>query len=163
MKKNTKLLDEMVKKLRKMNGMKVKWGFDADAEYSDPRGFEKISDVAQLVENGHNNGGMFPNTVTPPRPFFKTATEDQENHREMRALIKKLQRDVLRGKISPEDKMEQLGELACKQLRESILNFGGQLEQSTLDVREYRGVSSDDPLIESGEMLDAVTFEVYEV
>lgn len=161
MKKNTKLLDQMVKSLRKMNGLKIKWGF-FDEEYPDPRGFEKVSEIAQLVENGHKNGGLFEGTTTPPRPFFKAAVESPENHHEIRAAIKKYQRWVLQGKIDPVDKFDLVGDILVKQLRESILNFGGSIQQSTKDMRDYRGFSGDDPLIESGILLDSVEFQVEE-
>jgi len=165
MKKNTKLLDEMMKSLRKMNGMKVRWGFNDEAEYDNPRGHAQIAHVAQLVEKGHPNGGAFEGSKdTPARPFFKTAVEDSENHRKVRALIKHLQRKVLQGKLSPEDKMEEIGELLAKQLRVSIINFKSpELSPATISMRENRDVYSDDPLIESSAMLDAVDFEVYEV
>lgn len=161
MKKNTKLLDQMVKSLRKMNGLKIKWGF-FDEEYADPRGVEKVSEVAQLVEEGHNNGGLFAGTYTPPRPFFKTSVESAENHREIRAAIKKYQRWVLQGKIDPVDKFDMVGNILVRQLRESIINFGGTIRESTKDMRDYRGVSGDDPLIESGTLLDSVEFQVEE-
>ncbi len=164
MKKNTKLLDEMLKNLRKMNGLKLKWGFDSNAEYPEPRGISSVAKVAQLVEEGHANGGAFPNTVTPPRPFFKQSVEDQENHHAVRALIKHLQRKVLHGKISPEDKMEEIGELVTKQLRESIVNFTSpDIKESTLSMRENREISSTDPLRETDTMLNAVGYEIGEV
>lgn len=159
MKKNTKLLDQMVKSLRKMNGLKLKWGF-FDEEYDDPRGVEKVSEVAQLVEEGHKNGGLFPGTTTPPRPFFKTSVESAENHREIRAAIKKYQRWVLQGKIDPVDKLDIVGDILVKQLRESILNFGGSIKDSTIDMRDYRGYSGEDPLIESGKLLDSVEYQI---
>lgn len=159
MKKNTKLLDQMVKSLRKMNGLKLKWGF-FDEEYDDPRGVEKVSEVAQLVEEGHKNGGLFPGTTTPPRPFFKTSVESAENHLEIRAAIKKYQRWVLQGKIDPVDKLDIVGDILVKQLRESILNFGGSIKDSTIDMRDYRGYSGEDPLIESGKLLDSVEYQI---
>jgi len=160
MKKNTKLLDEMLKSLRKMNGMKVYWGFDSEATYDEPRGFEKVSDVAQLVENGHKNGGLFPNTSTPERPFFKAAVDDKNNHQEVRKEIKRMYAQIVKGNMSPEDRLENLGDILVRQLRDSIKNFGGEIEPSTLDMRERRGSSSNDPLIESGNMLEAVTFRI---
>ena len=164
MKKNTKALDKMIKALRKMNGMKVEWGFFSDAEYPDPRGESSVAEVAKLVHEGHQNGGAFPGTVTPPRPFFDQATADKGNHAEMRKAVKRLQRMVLQGKITPEEKMEELGELAVKQLRQSILNFRPRtLSQATLDMREWRGESSIDPLIESSLLLDSVEYQIREV
>lgn len=161
MRKNTKLLDQMVKSLRKMNDMKLKWGF-FDEEYDEPRGVEKVSEVAQLVEEGHPNGGLFPGTDTPARPFFKTSVESAENHREIRRAIKRLQRQVLQGKITPEEKMEALGKIVTDQLRESIKNFGGSIKQSTIDMREYRGNPGDDPLMETETLYEAVDYEVEE-
>lgn len=164
MKKNTKALDKMLKSLRKMNGMKVEWGFFSDTEYPDPRGEPSVSEVAKLVNDGHQNGGAFPGTSTPARPFFDQAVSDKGNHAEMRRAIKRLQRMVLQGKITPEEKMEELGELAVKQLGQSIINFRPRtLSQATLAMREWRGESSIDPLIESGLLLDSVEYQVREV
>lgn len=164
MKKNTKALDKMLKSLRQMNGMKLEWGFFSDAEYPDPRGESSVAEVAKLVENGHMNGGAFPGTVTPPRPFFGQAISDKSNHAEIRRAIKRLQRMVLQGKITPEDKMKQLGDLVTKQLRQSILNYRPRtLSEATLAMREWRGESSIDPLIESGMLLDSVEYQIREV
>lgn len=163
MKKNTKGLDNLIKSLRKMGGMKLEWGFFEEDTYEEDRGEESVPKVAALVEEGHDNGGLFPNTTTPPRPFFQTSVEDESNHAELRRAIKNLQRKVLQGKISPEDKMEALGNIVVKQLQESIENFGGGVEKSTLDMREWRGSSSKDPLVESGTLLDSVKFKIREV
>jgi hypothetical protein len=60
--------------------------------------------------------------------------------------------------------MEELGELVTKQLRQSILNFRPKtLSQATLAMREWRGESSIDPLIESGLLLDSVEYQIKEV
>lgn len=165
MKSDTKGLKKMLRSLRQMNGMKVRWGFFEDSEHPNPRGISSIATIAALVESGHDNGGMFPGTTTPARPFFETAANDAENRRQVRALIKKLQRKVLQGKMDPEDKLKQVGELLVNQLQASILNFSSPpLENSTIAVREWRyGTSWDDPLIESGAMYDAIRFEVDKV
>lgn len=164
MRKNTKALDKLVANLRKMNGMKVEWGFFQGDKHPDPRGIDEISEIAKLVENGHENGGIFAGTSTPPRPFFATSVNDQENKRQIRALIKKLQRQVLQGKLSPEEKMNRIGRLLVSQLQDSIVNFTGRpLQQSTLDLREWRGNSSLEPLIETGAMLSSVKFQITRV
>lgn len=164
MRKNTKGLDKLISNLRKMNGMKLEWGFFEGSKHPNPRGIDEISEIAKMVERGHSNGGLFEGTTTPPRPFFATAVADRENKRQIRALIKKLQRKVLQGKMTPEEKMNQIGKLVTSQLRDSILNFSGApLKQSTLDLREWRGNTSIDPLIESGAMLQAVDYQVTEV
>jgi hypothetical protein len=164
MKKNTKALDTMLKSLRKMNGMKLEWGFFSDAEYPDPRGEASVAEVAKLVHNGHANGGAFPGTTTPARPFFDQAVTNKNNHAEIRKAIKKLQRMVLQGKMTPEKKMEELGEIVTRHLRESILNFRPKtLSQATLAMRKWRGKDSIDPLIESNLLFDSVKFQVRRV
>lgn len=160
-KRNTGNIKRMISDLRKMHGGKLEWGFFDEDTYDNPRGEVSVAAVAQLVEEGHENGGMFEGTSTPPRPFFKTALEDAENIRQIRAAIKHLQRKVLQGKISPEEKMEQLADLVCDQLRESIIAFSSPpLKESTLEVREKRGISGEDPLIESGTLLESVKAKV---
>jgi hypothetical protein len=161
MRKNTKALDKLFKSLRKMQGMKVEWGFFTDAEYPNPRGEPSVAEIAKLVHMEHSNGGLFPGTVTPARPFFDQAVSDTGNQQEIRRAIKKLQRLVLQGKITPEHKMEQLGEIATKQLRQSILNFRPRtLSKATIDMRKWRNNSSIDPLVESGLLVSSVEFQV---
>jgi hypothetical protein len=162
MKSDTKLLDQMIKNLRKMQGMKVEWGF-FDDEYADPRGVSKVSEVAQLVEDGHPNGGIFEGTNTPERPFFKAAANSKENQRAVSALIKKNQRKVLQGKMTTEQNLNEVGELLVRQLQDSIENFTGTPTEATIAMREKRGESSTDVLIETGTLWTGVEYQLKEV
>jgi hypothetical protein len=162
MKTDKKLLEQMIESLRKMQGMKVEWGF-FDDEYSDPRGVSKVSEVAQLVEDGHPNGGIFEGTTTPERPFFKSATSSKENQRAVSALIKKNQRKVLQGKMTPKQKLDEVGELLVRQLQDSIENFAGAPSEATIAMREKRGESSSDVLIETGTLWTSVEYQLKEV
>ena len=162
-KSNKKGLKKLITDLRKMNGGKLEWGFFEEDTYPNLRGVESVADVALLVENGHDNGGLFEGTSTPARPFFETAVTDNENIYQIRAAIKKLQRYVLQGKMSPEQKMEALAEIVVTQLKDSIINYTGPnnyIADSTKEMRESRGSSSDDPLIESGTLVDSVKAKV---
>lgn len=160
-KRDTTALKRMIADLRKMNGGKLEWGFFDEDTYDNPRGEASVAAVAMMVEEGHDNDGLFPGTSTPPRPFFSSAVNDAENIRQVRAAIKHLQRKVLQGKISPDEKMAQLSDVLTDQLKESILTFSGApLQDSTLDMREWRGVDGDDPLIESGTLLESVKAKV---
>lgn len=162
-KSNTKGLKKLIADLRRMNGNKLEWGFFEEDSYPNPRGVDNVADVALLVENGHDNGGLFEGTSTPARPFFEAAVNDNENIYQIRAAIKKLQRYVLQGKISPEQKMEALADVVVQQLRESIINYTGPnnyIADSTKEMRESRGSESDDPLIESGTLLNGVKAKI---
>lgn len=162
-KSNTKGINKLIADLRKMHGGKLEWGFYEEDKYPDPRGADSAADVARLVEEGHPNGGIFEGTTTPARPFFSNAVNDEENIRELRRAIKHLQRKVLQGKITPEDKMEGLGEIVKRQLEESILNFSGvPLQDSTLDMREWREHTEygDSPILETGFLLESIKFKV---
>jgi hypothetical protein len=162
-KSNTHGLKKLIADLRKMNGGKIEWGFFEEDTYANPRGAESVAEVAMLVENGHDNGGLFEGTSTPPRPFFEMAVTDSENIRQIRAAIKKYQRYVLQGKMSPEQKMEALADIVVAQLRESIINYTGPnnyITDATKEMRDSRGSSSSDPLVESGTLVDGVKAKV---
>lgn len=151
-KKNTKTLDKMIDSLRQMNGLKLEWGFFEDAKYDDPRGEDSVAKIAQWLEYGHQ-------VNVPPRPFFQIAL--QKHHKEIRALIKHLQRKVLQGKITPMEKMHTLGKALTKQLEDSILDLSTpELKDSTIAARKSRGIDSDDPLLETWTLVDSVEYQI---
>ena len=151
-KKSTKILDKMIDSLRQMNGLKVEWGFFEDAKYDDPRGEDSVAKIAQWVEYGHQ-------VNVAPRPFFQIAL--QKHHKEIRALIKHLQRKVLQGKLSPEEKMDTIAKALKKQLEDSILDLSTpELKDSTIAARKSRGIDSDDPLLETWTLVDSVEYQI---
>ena len=163
-KSDTRKLKAVIKALRKMQGGKISWGFD-DTPHPNGRGADTMGDVARLVEMGHVNGGLFPNTYTPARPFFQSAVDDSENHRRIRAIIKRKQRDVLQAAarnkpIALQAKMDAIGEELVRQVRESLDNYNYQVADTTIAMREWRGFTSKDPLKESGSLYDGVTFSL---
>jgi hypothetical protein len=59
--------------------------------------------------------------------------------------------------------MEALADVVVQQLRESIINYTGPnnyIADSTKEMRESRGSESDDPLIESGTLLNGVKAKI---
>lgn len=160
-KRNSSNLKRMIADLRKMNGGKLEWGFFDEETYDDARGTASVAEVAQLVHDGHENGGLFEGTTTPARPFFQTAVDDEENRRQLRAAIKKLQRQVLEGKITPEEKMEKLAELVKSQLKDSVDNFVGKgPSEATIAMRESRGSDSKEALIETGKLSESISAKI---
>lgn len=154
-KSDTRLLEQMVKNLRRMNGQKIEWGIFDDAIHPNPRGEDRLAVIAQWVNDGHDMN-------VPPRPFFDNAIQD--NYKDVRRLIKNTQRRVLRGTLRPEAKIKMIAEKMASDLKQSIIDLDSPpLRPTTIAARQSRGIASDDPLIETGALLNAVRYKITKV
>lgn len=157
-KNSTLLLKRMIRDLRQMNGYKIRWGFFNESKHPHPRGEDSIPIIAQWVHNGHDLN-------VPPRPFFDNSVQD--NYKATRNLIDRLQRKVLKGKLTPFKKVNMIGEFLVNNLKKSIVELDTPtLKDATIAARESRGIYTsavDDPLIETGAMLNAAKYKITKV
>lgn len=87
----------------------------------------------------------------PERPFMRKAFD--ENRENLMALERKLFSDVLRGRISASECLRRIGEAQAECIKKSIRDFDNPPNaDSTIEQK-----GKDDPLIDTGAMLDAVT------
>ena len=152
LKTNTKIWDRMVKNLSKPNVQHVRVG------WFNKRNTDGIplAQIASWNEEGHLNGGMFEGTFTPPRPFirinFLGKIKDPDWFNKYIPLFNQL----VIGKISWKRLHEAMGNDLVNLLQESILEF--KTPPNSLVTINMKGF--DDPLIESGQMFDAVEYKV---
>ena len=70
-KKDTKVWTQMKKNLRRKKSQ-INVGWFEGQNYGTENNNLPMAQVAQWVEEGHVNGGMFAGTITPPRPAIRT-------------------------------------------------------------------------------------------
>lgn len=131
---------------------KLEVGFFESATYPDGT---PVAYVAAIQEFGNPAGN------NPSRPFFRNAISQHDGWKQ---LANKAMNAVVEGRIELNQALNQMGLKIGADVQESITDGSYEaLKQSTLDARQSRkrteGVSSK-PLIESGQMLQAVSYSV---
>jgi hypothetical protein len=118
-----------------------------------------VAGVAAVHEYGS------PSRNIPPRPFLRTATEEQKQ--EWIRLLKQGAKAVLNGKLSANDVMEQLGLKVAADIKNSIKSVTSPtLKISTIRNKQRKMANGskvgklDKPLEETGLMIATVTHEV---
>lgn len=136
-------LAEIVKKLGKGAGT-VRVGFLEDATYPDGT---SVAMVAAINEFGAPSRGQ------PPRPFFRRMIAEKSGEWP-EAIAKNLVATNYDTKLT----LERVGAGIAGQLQESITNLTDPpLAASTIKKKGF-----DKPLIDSGHMLNSVSYEVEE-
>ena len=128
---------------RKLEGAKaVRIGFLENATY--PNG-TSVPMVAAINEFGAPSRGQ------PPRPFFRRMIAAKQG--EWPAAIRQL---LIRNNYGVEVTLEQIGEAVSGQLRQSIV----ELTDPPLAPSTVKRKGFDKPLIDTGQMLNSVSYEV---
>lgn len=134
--------DKTMKKLRKLAGSngRVKVGFP------EGKADDKIIDRAVWNEFGTK--------TIPPRPFMRFAMENGVGDFKREAKIQA--RRVLAGETTMNGALSRIGLNGVDHIQESIKGLRSPANaQSTIEQK-----GSDNPLIDTGEMRQSVTFEV---
>ena len=113
---------------------------------------KKVDGVAiYMYANFNEYGGG----NTPSRPFFRTALNN--NRKYIKEQLKELLGKVATGKITGELALKSIGLEVQGLIQDSIKNDGWQSNaDSTIKAKNGRG----QPLIDTGSMLRAVSFEI---
>lgn len=155
-KKDTRVWDSMKRNLNK-NRASINIGWFEGQNYGSDNNHLPMAQVAQWVEEGHWNGGMFSGTYTPPRPAIRTL------------FIPTLaqSRDLLDHSI-PLIHQVAIGRMNWKKLHMKIAPKLLHLFQYTL--RSYNVIPNspvtvslkgfNDPWRETGALIDNARFEV---
>lgn len=131
---------------------KLEVGFFESAKYPDGT---SVAYVAAIQEFGNPAGN------NPSRPFFRNAISQ---HGGWKDLASKAMSAVIEGRIELNQALNQMGLKMAADVKDSITDGSYEaLKQSTLDARQSRkrtqGVASK-PLIDTGQMLQSVTYAV---
>lgn len=132
--------------LRDMQNMHVEIGFFPEAHYPDGK---PVAYIATIQEFGYPEGGI------PARPFFRpTITQNKTEYGQQFAGA---MAGTLAGKIpSFASALEQIGGLAAGDISKAISRVTNPpLAQATIDRK-----GSSKPLVDSGLMIQSVTYKV---
>jgi hypothetical protein len=155
------IIDDHVKALKEMEGYTVEAGWFASARYKAGKRVNPkmvgvpVARIARINEFGakiKHSGGK--TTVIPARPFMRLAVQNFKAARiDKQAAIA---RQMLSGKIKPEQAMAQIGLVMENCIVDSIKN--GKWEPIAESTRKRKGFPT--PLIDTGQMWQAVTSKV---
>ncbi|MDC9591176.1 hypothetical protein PSI23_18245 [Xenorhabdus sp. XENO-10] len=141
-----RVYDELGKK-------RVKVGFFSQSKYPDGT---PIAYVAAIQELGYPAGGI------PPRPFMRPAIN--ENQAKYRELLARAAQAAINGNLSVVDGLTQVGSVAAGDIKLAIRAVTTPpLKDSTVKARAGRhskGTATNKPLVDTGQMLQAVAFSV---
>lgn len=118
-----------------------------------------LAQIAQWVEEGHVNGGMFEGTVTPPRPFMTVALEAALKQNGW--LDKKIRSNALlvfSKQLTWDGFFKKLGPdlvVLVKRVMEEFSNPSNS--EVTIFLKGF-----DNPAIETGHLLNSVDWRIAE-
>ena len=143
-----KLLVELEQKV-------IKVGYFEHSKYTDGT---PIAYIAAIQEQGYVKGGI------PARPTLHPAM-DANRGKYKQGVAKAVRGSLVGGDLTTG--LNAVGEVASGDVKEAIIALTSPaLKQSTIDARKsrhYAGKASDKPLVDSGQMLRAVTYSVEDV
>lgn len=135
----------------------IKVGFFAHSQHETDKGTVPTASIAAVHEIGFVKLGI------PPRPFLNPALEEKRDEN-VRLLLDTAKDALNGGSISAN--LEKIGGKLVGDVQTKIAEITNPpLKKSTIRARARRhskGIASDKPLVDTGQMLRAVTFEVVE-
>lgn len=140
------------KALKELKGKEIQVGFFESAKYPDGT---PIAYVAAIQEFGYG--------PIPPRPFLRPA--EMQNKNKWQAGIVAGLKAALDGSVTVQNALEQVGMVAAGDVRKAIRAVTSPpLKESTIKARQSRKkgkkAASTKPLVDTGQMLQAVTSAV---
>jgi hypothetical protein len=141
-----KVYDELGKK-------QIKAGFFEHSKYPDGT---PVAYVAAIQELGYPAGNI------PPRPFMRPAMRD--NQAKYADLMLRAAKAAVKGTITVSDSLTQIGDMTAGDIKLAIQSVTTPaLKDSTVRARASRhskGKATNKPLVDSGLMLQSVSFSV---
>lgn len=152
-KSDTRLWQKMRRNLLRGGDKEVRVGWMEDNMH--PTGIP-TAQVAQLNEEGHINGvgSKFPGTMTPPRPFMRTGFVPKAA--QMFPSFLPMVNQVAMGTTTWTKAHQQMG-IKLKSTLQGVIEAWSSPANSPATV-DLKG--RNDPLIDSGWMLDTVQYKV---
>jgi len=144
--------DSIKKMIRELESKEIRVGFFETAKYPDGT---PIAYVAAIQEFGYG--------PIPPRPFMRPA--ELQNKNKWQAGIAQGMKAALNGAVTIGHALEQVGMVAAGDVRKAIKAVTSPpLAESTIRARQSRKkgkkAASAKPLVDTGQMLQAVTSAV---
>lgn len=142
----THLINELGKK-------QIKVGFFSHSKYPDGTPIAAVARV-QVLGSAKNN--------IPARDFMRPPMEQGAPN--YQKGVAKAFRDAAQGKASLETGLNAVGEVAAGDVKQGLASLRKPaLKEATIKARARRhhaGIASDKPLVDTGQMLQAITYVV---
>jgi len=142
--------------LEHLDGLYVKVGFPQESKPGQPdspkgKPATEMSEVATIAAFHE-----FGTARIPERPFFRQALDG--NREDLKKFIDNQYSNVMSGKQSTTDGLERIGQFLSSKIKGSIRNGNFEpLAESTVGSK-----GSSKPLIDTGQMINSVTYVVAE-
>lgn len=154
--KDTKVWDSMKRNLSKGRSS-IDLGWFEGQSYGADNGNLPMAQVAQWVEEGHWNGGMFSGTYTPPRPAIRTIFIPViAEAREFVGFAIPMIDQVAKGKMSWKSLHMKLAPRVLHIFKESLRQYN-VIPNSPMTI-SLKGFN--DPWRETGALINSARFEV---
>lgn len=153
------MIERHMEALKKLNGRSVEAGWFASARYGTGSGGapgQSVASVARIQEFGATIRKTSPKgkeyvIVIPARPFMRLAWKNFSNDRVK--IQTKLAKDLVSGKINPDQALGQIGLALENSIVRSIRNGGWQGNSP----HTIRAKGFDKPLIDTAHMWQSVS------
>lgn len=154
--KDMKVWTQMKKNLRKGKSQ-INIGWFEGQNYGPDNGNLPMAQVAQWVEEGHANGGIFSGTITPPRPairtmFIPTIAEADEFAARAIPMID----SVAQGKMTWKKLHEKLAPSILHLFKYTLKSYN-IIPNKPVTVK-LKGFN--DPWVETGALIESARFDV---
>ncbi len=147
---DTKKLDALIKRVAKVDGTEIEIGFFPEDRYGPENNNLPVAQVAYFNEFG--------TSLNPTRPFMAQTFEDRNNQFHIAREFKKLAVDLLSNGRGTRRLLKQVGQMVKEMMQVSIDDYPGSNSQATIDRKGGR----NDPLLDTGKMLESVKFKFKE-
>lgn len=97
----------------------------------------------------------------PARPFFRLSVKTSKAQKEIKEYMKTQVELVIAGELTGEDAYNNLGNFLVQKIKTTIMsgNFKG-LSSKTIKIRQKNGNNSTTPLVDTGSLINAISYEI---
>lgn len=142
--------DELIERIEKLRGTKMRFGILGSGLGGEKHKDTEISvvHIGSIHEFGHAPSGI------PERSFMRKTFDDKKG--EIAEIIEQHGGDYVAGDISYDVATKAIGEFIKGLIQKTIVEVKTPpLKQATIDAKE-----SSQPLIDKGQLLDSIEYEV---
>lgn len=153
--KNTKKLDDMLKRVKALDGQEVRVGWFQGQNYGPENNNLPIATVAMWQEEG-TIGGQGNGGGIPPRPSIRTFFSEIGRSRTFKGKFAGILRSYIEGQGTPRQQGLSIGNIIKAGIQESIREWDDPANAPiTVAIKGF-----NDPLIETGKMMLSVAIKV---
>lgn len=151
-KRETKGLAALIKRLQQLDGSQVEVGFFEEDRYGPENNNLPVALVAYLNEYGHSLG---PQGV-PERPFMHETFGDRMSQFHMARAMKQIYITAITDGRGVQSLLKKLGKMVGDMLEVAIDDYPGHNSPTTIARK-----GKDDPLRDTDKMINSVKFQVH--